>query len=168
MVSNNYVSAIGLKRLSIDRSMIYEPDKEWMYSHHPYIIFFNNKFIAAWSNGLKDEDNPGQRVAFSISTDFIKWSKPRALATPSIYKKDTLNVLTAAGFHQFNDTLVAYFGEYSPHKTNTKLWSKTSIDGENWSEAYKFEYTGKRQPGSAKDRQWKTHHFRQLHFSLYR
>ena len=87
LVNNNYVSAIGLKRLSIERSMIYEPDKEWMYSHHPYITFFNNKFIAAWSNGLKDEDNPGQRVAFSISTDFIKWSAPKTLASPSVYKK---------------------------------------------------------------------------------
>ena len=51
MVSNNYTSAVGLKRLIINRSMIYEPNKEWMYSHHPYITFFNNKFIAAWSNG---------------------------------------------------------------------------------------------------------------------
>jgi BNR repeat-like domain len=135
MISNNYTSAIGLKRLPVDRSMIYEPGREWMYSHHPYITFFNNRFIAAWSNGLKDEDNPGQRVAFSISTDFVNWSAPKTLASPAAYKSDTLNVLTAVGFHQFNDTLVAYFGEYSPHKTNTKLWAKTSTDGENWSEA---------------------------------
>jgi BNR repeat-like domain len=133
-VSNDYVSDKGLKKLSVERSMIYEPGSTWMYSHHPYIIFFNHKFIAAWSNGIKDEDKPGQRVAFSTSTDFIKWSPIQTLAAPSVYKNDTLNVLTAAGFHQFGDTLVAYFGEYSPHKTHTRLWAKTSTDGEHWSE----------------------------------
>lgn len=135
LISNNYKSADGLNKLAIERSMIFEPEKEWMYSHHPYITFFKNKWIAAWSNGFKDEDRPGQRVAFSISTDFKKWTMPATLAAPSVYKNDTLNVLTAVGFHQFNDTLIAYFGEYSPHKTHTKLWAKTSTDGEHWSEA---------------------------------
>jgi hypothetical protein len=107
IVSNNYVSAAGLKHLVIERRIIYEPSDSWMYSHHPYFTFFKNKFIAAWSNGLKDEDHPGQRVAFSVSDDFVKWSAPKTLASPSVYKKDTLNVLTAVGFHQFNDTLVA-------------------------------------------------------------
>ena len=27
-----------------------------------------------------------------------------------------------------------YFGEYSPHKTNTHLWAVTSTDGEHWSQ----------------------------------
>jgi len=57
------------------------------------------------------------------------------LAAPSVYKDDTLNVLTAAGFYQFNDTLVAYYGEYSPYKTNIHLWAKITTDGEHWSEA---------------------------------
>lgn len=135
IISNNYVNAEGLKKLIIERSMIYEPEKEWMYSHHPYITFYKNKWIAAWSNGYRDEDKPGQRVAFSISTDFKNWTKPATLATPSVYNADTLNVLTAVGFHQFNDTLVAYYGEYSPHKTNTKLWAKIIVDGEHWSNA---------------------------------
>ncbi len=133
-VHNNYTTVSGIKRLVTERRMIYEPGKEWMYSHHPYITYFNHRFIATWSNGARDEDKPGQRVAFSSSADFIYWSRPRSLAAPSVYKADTLNVLTAAGFHQFNDTLVAYYGEYSPHKSHTTLWAKTSTDGEHWSE----------------------------------
>jgi len=132
-IRNNYTTAEGVPHLKIERKMIYQPDTAWMYSHHASITHFKNKFIAVWSNGMKDEDHPGQRVVFATSTDFFHWSKPKTLAIPSVYNGDTLNVLTAAGFHQFNDTLVAYYGEYSPFKTHTHLWAKISTDGEYWS-----------------------------------
>jgi len=134
-IRNNYVSETDVPHLEIERAMIYVPDTSWMYSHHASITHFKNKFIAIWSNGIIDEDKPGQRVAFSTSKDFVHWSKPQVLAAPSVYKDDTLNVLTAAGFYQFNDTLVAYYGEYSPYKTNIHLWAKITTDGEHWSEA---------------------------------
>lgn len=134
-VSNNYVSEKGLPKLKIERSMIYVPDTAWLYNHHPSITHFKNLFIAVWSDGMKDEDKPGQRVVFSTSGDFKNWSEIKILAAPSVYNDDTLNVLTAAGFHQFNDTLVAYYGEYSPYKENTHLWAKISTDGEHWSNA---------------------------------
>lgn len=135
LIHNNYRSDSGLLHLTIERSMIYVPGTSWLYSHHPAITQFKNKFVAIWSNGHKDEDKPGQRVVFSTSRDFVHWSQPQVLANPSVWKDDTLNVLTAAGFYQFNDTLVAYYGEYSPHRTNTHLWAKTSTDGEHWSKA---------------------------------
>lgn len=131
---NNYMNEQNIPHLQIEREMIYVPEKNWFYSHHASIVHFKNKFIVIWSNGIMDEDAPGQRVVFSTSTDFIHWSVPAVLATPSIYKNDTLNVLTAAGFHQFGDTLVAYYGEYSPQKTNTHLFAKTTTDGIHWSE----------------------------------
>ncbi len=132
-ISNNYVSEAGLPRLKIERSMIFQPDGAWMYSHHPSITQYKNKFIAIWSNGMKDEDASGQRVVFATSTDFINWSAPKELASPSAFDHNTLNVLTSAGFHQYKDTLVAYFGEYSPYRTNTHLWAKITTDGEHWS-----------------------------------
>lgn len=121
--------------MKIQRRMIYQPDTAWMYAHHASIMHFRNKFIAVWSNGLKDEDKPGQRVLFATSRDFFHWSAPKLLARPSLYRKDTLNILTAAGFHRFGDTLVAYYGEYSPRRTHTHLWAKISTDGEHWSAA---------------------------------
>ncbi len=132
-VINSYISSNGLQKLKIERVMIYSPDTNWLYNHHASITHFKNSFVAIWSDGMKDEDKPGQRVLISTSNDFLHWSKPKPLAVPSRYREDTLNVLTAAGFHQFNDTLVAYYGEYSPHKTNTHLWAVTSVDGINWS-----------------------------------
>ena len=134
-IQNNYASEKGMPHLKIERSMIYIPDTSWLYSHHPSITYFKNTFIAIWSNGMKDEDKPGQRVAFATSKDFVHWSAPGILAIPSVYKNDTLTVLTAAGFHQFGDTLVAYYGEYSPYRTNTHLFAKVSTDGIHWSNA---------------------------------
>lgn len=131
-IYNNYVNDSAYTHLKIERSMVYAPDTSWLYSHHASITRFKNIFIAIWSNGMKDEDKPGQRVVFSTSADFIHWSQAKVLAEPSSWKGDTLNVLTAAGFHQFNDTLVAYYGEYSPYRTNQQLWAKVSVDGVNW------------------------------------
>jgi hypothetical protein len=134
VVSNTYHNASGLPRLKIERSFVYLPGNEWMYSHHPYITFFRDKYIAIWSNGMKDEDAPGQRVVFAVSKNFFNWSRPAALALPAAYNDTLLNVLTAAGFHQFGDTLAVYYGEYSPFRTQTKLWARLSTDGEHWSE----------------------------------
>ena len=131
-IHNTYKTESGVPKLNIQRSMIYSPDKEWLYNHHPSIIHFKDKFIAIWSNGLIDEDSPGQRVVYAMSTDFVHWSAPVPLASPDKVN-DTLTVLTAAGLHQYKGTLVAYYGEYTKHRQNTHLWGKTSKDGIHWS-----------------------------------
>jgi hypothetical protein len=133
-IRNNYQTEAGVPHLKIERSMIYSPDKEWLYNHHPSITHFKNKFIAIWSNGLIDEDSPGQRVVYATSADFVHWSKPQVLASP-VKVNDTLTVLTAAGLYQYKGTLVAYYGEYTKHRQNTHLWAKTSTDGLHWSNA---------------------------------
>jgi hypothetical protein len=133
-IRNNYQTETGVPHLKIERSMIYSPDKEWLYNHHPSIIRFKDKFIAIWSNGLIDEDSPGQRVVYATSADFVHWSKPQILASP-VKVNDTLTVLTAAGLYQYKGTLVAYYGEYTKHRQNTHLWAKTSTDGLHWSNA---------------------------------
>jgi len=132
-VRNNYRDTTGLPHLKIERRMIFSPEKEWLYNHHPAITAFKGKLIAIWSDGMIDEDSPGQRVVFSVSSDFKNWSAPQELASPSKGSKGLLNVLTAAGFYQFNNTLVAYYGEYEKDRTNTHLWAKTSTDGLHWS-----------------------------------
>lgn len=133
LISNTYTTDSGLTQLKTERAFIYKPENQWLYSHHPYICFFKGKYIATWSNGMKDEDAPGQRVVFATSTDFKTWSAPRSLAIPSRYNDSLQNVLTAAGLYQHGDTLVAYYGEYSPVRTHTKLWAKYTLDGIHWS-----------------------------------
>jgi hypothetical protein len=131
-IHNTYKTETGVPKLNIQRSLIYSPDKEWLYNHHPSIIHFKGKFIAIWSNGLIDEDSPGQRVVYATSKDFIHWSAPLPLASPGKVN-DTLTVLTAAGLYQYKGTLVVYYGEYTKHRQNTHLWGKTSTDGIHWS-----------------------------------
>src|SRR5215203_5690905 len=133
-ITNNYHSYKNIPQLNIERSFIYVPGTTWMYSHHPHVSFFKNQFISTWSNGMKDEDASGQRVVYATSTDFFHWSEPKILALPSMYDSVSATVLTAAGFHQFRDTLVAYYGEYSPKRDNTHLWARFTTDGEQWSE----------------------------------
>ncbi|UOE46901.1 exo-alpha-sialidase [Mucilaginibacter sp. SMC90] len=132
-ISNNYQTETGVPKLNIERSMVYSPDKEWLYNHHASIIHFKDRFVAIWSDGMTDEDSPGQRVVYAISKDFKHWSPLKVLASPGKIN-DTLTVLTAAGFYQYKGTLVAYYGDYDKHRQNTHLWAKTSTDGEHWSE----------------------------------
>src|ERR1035437_2326939 len=108
-ISNNYKNETGLPHLKIERCMIYSPEKEWLYNHHPAIIEFKGKLVAVWSNGLIDEDSPGQRVVFSVSKDFKHWSAPLVLAEPQKAANGISDVLTAAGSYKFKDTLVAYY-----------------------------------------------------------
>jgi len=123
----------AIPKLKVERSWVYVPENNWYYSHHQSIVHYRDRFFAIWSNGIRDEDAPGQRVMISSSQDFFHWSPAKQLAAPTLYKKDTLNVLTAAGFNVYKDTLIAYFGQYSPHRENTHLSALYTTDGEHWS-----------------------------------
>ncbi|MFI5193670.1 MAG: exo-alpha-sialidase [Chitinophagales bacterium] len=135
VIFNNYRNAAGLPDLKVDSSFIYIPVKGWFYSHHPHISRFKDQWIAMWSNGKKDEDAPGQRVVFSVSKDFFHWSDPKILALPYTDQKGRSYILTAAGFHVYGDTLIAYYGEYSPERTHTRLFARKTAEGEHWSRA---------------------------------
>lgn len=147
MISNRYDPEAKMPELIATRAMIKEAETGWSYSHHPSITFFKGRYHAIWSNGRKHEDYPGQRVMTANSYDGIKWTNIRPLVE-SWMGKETEVVLTAAGFHQFNGMLIAYFGvfEYSKGsfdlKTDTRikishmdteLFALTTTDGVNWS-----------------------------------
>lgn len=132
--------------LTIERSIIYQPYTEWAYSHHPHITHFDGRFYAIWSNGHVNEDDVGQRVLISSSTDFMAWSDPVPLLDSQPGKHSEL-VLTAAGFHQFEDFLAAYIGqyEYEPEcvkdgvtrcgesrHMDTMLCAMVTLDGATW------------------------------------
>jgi hypothetical protein len=134
------------KRLSVERSFLYQPSTEWTYSHHPHITHFNDRFYAIWSNGHVNEDDVGQRVLISRSSDFITWSDPMPLLDSQPGKHNEL-VLTAAGFHKYEDFMVAYIGQYeyepecvkngarlpddSDHM-DTLLRAMVTLDGMTW------------------------------------
>ena len=127
------VALPGMKRPRLESVFLYQPASNWTYSHHPSITFFKNRFYAIWSNGRKDEDAPGQRVLIATSADFRHWTAPIPLVDSVTDSSGVERVLTAAGFHQHDGTLVAYFGNYGPNKETTHLQAVTTRDGEHWS-----------------------------------
>ena len=45
-------------------------------NQHNYLIHYEGKFWAMWSDGPGVEDQVGQRVKYATSLDGLKWSKP--------------------------------------------------------------------------------------------
>ena len=120
-------------KVAVERHMIYVPVKDWTYSHHPSLAYFQGRYFAIWSNGHKDEDAPGQRVLLSTSTDFASWTPSRTLFVPYPGTNGEPVVLTAAGFRVNGDQLVAYAGSYEHGFRNTTLLAESTTDGDNWS-----------------------------------
>jgi hypothetical protein len=144
-ITNCYTPQARRPKLPVERAILYQPDREWTYSHHASITFFKGRCYATWSNGREHEDYPGQRVLIASAEDFNQWSAPEPLVGPLPGDHSEL-VLTAAGFHQHGGTLVAYFGQYeytaeavrsgirnSYAHQDTQLWAMTSADGRTWS-----------------------------------
>lgn len=122
--------------------------RNWCYSHHPSIVYYKGKFHAIWSSGKLHEDFPSQRIMKSESEDFENWSEPYVFVD-TISGKHSDIVLTACGFHQHEDMLVAYVSEfeYTPDNVvdgsclatgtahmDTMLYAYTTHDGINWSD----------------------------------
>jgi hypothetical protein len=146
LITNCYDASAVRPRLPVETVFLYQPKEEWTYSHHASITFFKGRYYAIWSNGRAHEDYPGQRVLIADSPDFLHWSEPKSLVGPLMGKHSEL-ILTAAGFHQYNGVLTAYYGayEYTQEEIaagtrngrghqDTRLWAMTSRDGETWSE----------------------------------
>jgi hypothetical protein len=131
--NNKPVALQNVVRPKVESVVIYQPTNEWTYSHHQSITFFKGRFYAIWSNGREHEDREGQRVLMATSLDFNNWTVPRPLVDSVKDEHGVERVLTAAGFHYYGSTLVAYFGNYGPKKETTHLQAVTTTDGENWS-----------------------------------
>lgn len=127
------VELVNPFRPSVESLLIYKPRTEWTYSHHPHLTFFRGRYFAIWSNGHQNEDAPGQRILISTAARFDEWSSPKPLVDSITDTNGVERVLTAAGFHQHNGMLVAYFSNYGPKKETTHLMAVTTTNGLDWS-----------------------------------
>jgi hypothetical protein len=126
-------SFASLRRLPVEETTLFAPtERDWKYSHHQSLTVFNNRLYAIWSSSERDEDSPGQRVMYTWR-DETGWVRPRILFQPDIDPDGRLRILTAAGFHVHNGTLVAYAGDYSIDRKSTHLLARTTADGKIWS-----------------------------------
>ena len=145
-ITNGFDPHAPRPRLPVERAWLYQPATAWTYSHHASVTHFRGRYHAIWSNGREHEDDVGQRVLWCTSPDARTWSPPRPLVD-TLPGQHSEVVLTAAGFHQHADTLVAYAGqyEYRPEcldggkrrpgdkgHMGTTLRALTTRDGEHW------------------------------------
>ena len=153
-ITNCYETAEQWPKLKTEMVTLYAPEKDWSFSHHPAIGFFDGRFYATWSNGFIHEDYYGQRVMYATAENFAHWSEPQILADPPASRHCSKPaILTAAGMHVAQGRLVAYYGLYDiihdefryidgqDHPENlctgdgASLWARTTTDGANWTEA---------------------------------
>lgn len=146
MITNNYDPKEERPHAEVESLYLYNPVREWTYSHHQSITHAGGRYYAIWSNGRVHEDDVGQRVLMATATEFANWDEPRPLFNSMPGRHSDL-VLTAAGFHQHEGILVAYAGkyEYAPERLqagtrtrgdmghrDTGLLAVTTTDGETW------------------------------------
>ncbi|MFN0293787.1 exo-alpha-sialidase [Pedobacter helvus] len=136
--ANNYHSSTGLAKLAVEKAVIYTPNMVWHYAHHPSVVYFKRNFYAIFSNGVKGEDDPGQRILISKSANFEDWSLPQILKEPKIAADEIPYTLTPGGIFVHNDKLMLLYTENNIGdnyaRLNVKLYAITSEDGEHWSE----------------------------------
>jgi len=132
---STWLSEASPGRLQPDRSFVYQPAAaaEWSFSHHPYLTRFGGRLIAMWSNARRDEDSSGQRVAWATSEDGKAWSPESTLVAAPQDETGEPMVLTAAGFHEHDGELIAYFGVYRNDRSGTRLGYVSTRDGAAWS-----------------------------------
>lgn len=135
---NNYHLNPSLAKLSSQKAIIYTPNMVWHYTHHPSLVYFKNKYYAIFSNGVKGEDDPGQRILVSTSTNFNDWSLPQILKEPKIAENEIPYTLTPGGIFVHNSKLMLLYTENSigenHARIDVKLYAITSVDGVHWSE----------------------------------
>jgi hypothetical protein len=135
----------------IEQATIYKPvsERDWTYSHHSHVVFYQGRYYAIWSNGRVNEDDTGQRVMMASSADFNHWTAPVPLLDTKMGEYGEW-VYTAAGFHVHRDMLIAYIGQFEYKSDcmvngarstkadaghmNTRLLAMTTTDGSHWSE----------------------------------
>ena len=134
---NAYDPAADLPRIEPEHAVIYMPSGNWSYSHHPSVTYFQGAFYAVYSNGMRGEDEPGQRLMIASSRDFIRWSVPQLLAEPSDGDYGTKKILTPGGIRVCDGRLTVYYTENdndgtSNARLNPQLYAVTSPDGKTW------------------------------------
>ena len=123
-----------LPRLPMSRHTIYKATPETGgYSHHAALGKFGDTYLAIWSNGIKDEDAPGQQVYWSSSSDGESWSTYRVLA-PN--KGGNSWRRQAAGFYADTDHAIAYCNWFDEDVSTVDAF--VTQDGVNWEEHSKW------------------------------
>ena len=142
---------------TVERSTVYAPVDSWFYSHHQAVEVINGVMVAVWSQGRWHEDDCGQRIVVSTSTDFENWTETRPLVDTMMGEHSEL-VMQLQGVYNNGKQLIVYFSSFEYDETelrengtlrpeddgdikrtaNTR-WYITTEDGIHWSQPTKLK-----------------------------
>ncbi|MBQ6830430.1 MAG: exo-alpha-sialidase [Clostridia bacterium] len=150
---NNKLNGKQPVKIASEKATVTEYNKEWGFTHHPGLAYFKGKWYASFTQGIKDEDAPGQRCVVASSEDFFNWSEPVVVAEclENELKPGTLTANQCSPIYTCGDKLILNYSctSYPPNKfdsqnrfqanadlsgTVSKSFVITSTDGVNWSE----------------------------------
>lgn len=108
----NHWGEARTEKIEAEEIIVFRAVEGQAYNHHPQITSYRGRLIATWSNGVWNEDEPGQVMVMAASTDGGRtWSEPRPIFDKKAGRYNDL-VYTSEGIHIYKDTLVAYAGVY--------------------------------------------------------
>jgi hypothetical protein len=55
----------------------------WPFRNHNYLEWFEGRYWAMWSHGLRQEDFPEQHVQYATSVDGLTWTESKPIVGPS-------------------------------------------------------------------------------------
>jgi hypothetical protein len=132
----------------LSRSRIHTGTRETgSYNHHSQVVKFKGKFYFAWSNGLVDEENAGQRILLSSSVDAVNWSAPITIAGNKedpvmahncCAMKATKKTLYIVGMKEdtHKDAAVPGMRRIDPGSQEVSVYG--SDDGKRWKKVFQF------------------------------
>jgi hypothetical protein len=112
---------------------IFAPGPEGdQFSNGVVLIPFRDRLYAQWQSSARDEDSPDTWVAYSVSTDGINWSPPKALAPAG--RRGRMH--SSGGWWTDGRRLVAYINVW-PQGFQSGAGGyaeyRLSADGQRWS-----------------------------------
>jgi len=131
LFNNKRPADLGLPVMDGKHTSLYRADRNpYKFCHHPNLVVYRDQLFCMWSNGIKDEDAPGQRILLCSTRDGAKWTTAAELTNANNRK----GICVAAGFHVGKNGLVAYYtitGGKNFH-AQTALFARTSQNGVTW------------------------------------
>lgn len=131
------------------RSIVYYGNEfNGCYNHHNQIVKFKDKFYFAWSSGWYNEEDAGQRVLMSVSTDYChSWSQSWVVLAPekgetiahncvALHVQDDAMYVFIMTEDTIHDETVTGMRRIKPDSHEVRIFKST--DTKNWEQVYTF------------------------------
>lgn len=103
---------VPAKKIDVQHSHVFLGIDGASFNHQPQLTSFDGVLYASWTQGVRDEESPGEKVVFATSEDHAKtWSAPRPIALPG-KGRFAERVLVNSGIRVHDGTLIAYYGDW--------------------------------------------------------